>query len=86
MFRNLFRRAVPVLVLLLTLAGAVPAVAQSPGVNLWDGAWRWVVSFWWDGEDDRGAGLDPNGSTTTSESEGESEGDGDRGAGADPNG
>ena len=83
MFRNLFRRGVPVLVLLLALAGAAPAVAQSPGVDLWDGVWRWVVSFWWDGEGDRGLGADPNGATTAVEGEGEGS---DRGAGLDPNG
>lgn len=82
MFRNLFRRGIPVLVLLLALAGAVPVAAQSAGLDLWDGVWRWVASFWWEGE--RGLELDPNGSTTTTEGGGE--GEGDRGLGLDPNG
>ena len=79
MFRTLFRRGIPVLVLTLTLAGAAPAAAQPSFLDRWDGLWGWVVSFWCDdetGDGDRGPGLDPNGLT----------GGGDRGLGADPNG
>jgi hypothetical protein len=79
MLRNLFRRGIPVLVLLLALAGAVPAAAQPSFLDRWDGLWGWVVSVWCDGETgdgDRGPGADPDGVTE----------EGDRGAGADPNG
>jgi hypothetical protein len=78
-FRNLFRRGIPVLVLLLALAGAAPAAAQPSFPDRWDGLWGWVVSLWSDGETsdgDRGLGLDPNGLASG----------GDRGAAADPNG
>jgi hypothetical protein len=78
MFRNLFRRGIPVLVLILTLAGAAPAAAQPLLLDRWEGLWGWVVSFW-DGETgggDRGPELDPNGTDD----------DDDRGAGLDPDG
>ena len=80
MLRNLFRRGIPVLVLILTLAGAVPAAAQPSFLDRWDGLWGWVVSLLCDdesGSGDRRAGADPDGSTDE---------DGDRGAGLDPNG
>lgn len=94
MFRNLFRRGIPVLVLILALAGAAPAAAQPLSPDRWDDLWRWVVSFWWDGETgggDRGPGLDPDGLTTGGDRGPEldpdgTDGDDDRGAGADPNG
>lgn len=79
MFRNLFRRGIPVLILILALAGAVPAAAQPSFLDRWDGLWGWVVGLWADDETntgDRGPGLDPNGLTSG----------GDRGAGLDPNG
>lgn len=83
MFRNLFRRGIPVLVLTfgltLTLAGAAPVAAQPSFLDRLDGFWGWVVSVWCDGATstgDRGLELDPNGLTSG----------GDRGAGADPNG
>lgn len=94
MFRNLFRRGIPVLVLTLALAGVAPAAAQPAPLDQWDGLWSWVVSFWWDGEtsdDDRGLGLDPDGLTTGGDRGAELDPNGtsdddDRGAGADPNG
>ena len=94
MFRNLFRRGIPVLVLILVLAGSAPAIAQPSPLDRWEGLWSWVVSFWWDGgtgEGDRGAGLDPDGLTTGGDRGPELDPDGtddddDRGAGLDPNG
>jgi hypothetical protein len=79
--RNLFRRGIPVLVLILVLtpalAGAAPA-AQPSFLDRWDGLWRWVVSFYTDetSQGDRGLEIDPDGLTSG----------GDRRAGADPNG
>ena len=94
MFRNLFRRGIPALVLILTLAGATPAVAQPSSLDRWDGLWGWVVSLWSDGETgdgDRGPGADPDGLTSGGDEGSEigpdgSTGDGDRGLGLDPNG
>ena len=80
MFRNLFRRGVPALVLTLALAAAAPAAAADLSVlDRWEGLWGWVVSIWSadeSGEGDRGAGIDPDGQT----------GEGDRGLEIDPNG
>jgi len=94
MLRNLFRRGIPVLVLILALAGAAPAAAQPSFLDRWDGLWGWVVSLWCDSETDdgdRGLGLDPNGLTSGGDRGSEldpngSTEEGDRGAGADPNG
>jgi len=94
MLRNLFRRGIPVVILILVLAGATPAMAQPSFLDRWDGLWGWVVSLWSDGETstgDRGLGADPNGLTsggdrgTELDPNGTNE-EGDRGAGADPNG
>jgi peptidoglycan/LPS O-acetylase OafA/YrhL len=80
MFRNLFRRGVPALVLTFALAAAAPAAAADlSALDRWEGLWGWVVSIWSadeGGEGDRGAAADPDGQT----------GEGDRGAAADPNG
>jgi hypothetical protein len=80
MFRNLFRRGVPALVLTLALAVAAPvAAADLSALDRWEGFWGWVVNIWSadeGGEGDRGLGLDPDGLTS-----GE-----DRGAGLDPDG
>jgi hypothetical protein len=87
MFRNLFRRGIPVLVLILVLAGAVPAAAQPSAPDRWERIWGWLVSFWYDGETsegDRGPELDPNGLPEPDPDD--SAGGGDRGLGADPNG
>lgn len=97
MFRNLYRRGIPVLALTFALAllGAVPAAAAEPSfLNRWEGMWRWVVSVWSTdetGDGDRGAGLDPDGVTAGGDRGLELDpngqtGEGDRGAGADPNG
>jgi hypothetical protein len=94
MLRNLFRRGIPVLVLILALAGAAPAAAQPSFLDRWDGLWGWVVGFWCDGETgngDRGPELDPNGLTSGGDRGPEADPngvteEGDRGAGADPNG
>jgi hypothetical protein len=94
MFRNLFHRGIPVLVLTLILAGAAPVAAQPSFLDRWGGLWGWVVSFWCDdetGDGDRGLGLDPNGLTTGdrgagADPNGSTEDEGDRGAGLDPNG
>lgn len=82
MFRNLFRRGIPVLALtlVLSLLGAVPAAAgEASFLDRWVGMWRWVVGIW-SADDtntgDRGPELDPDGLTTG----------GDRGPEADPNG
>ena len=94
MFRNLFRRGIPALVLILTLSGAAPAAAQPSFLERWDGLWGWVASLWCDGETgdgDRGLGLDPNGLTSGGgqgsgiDPDG-STGDDDRGLELDPNG
>ena len=95
MFRNLFRRGVPALVLTLVLAAAAPAAAADLSVlDRWEGLWGWVVSIWSadeEGEGDRGAGLDPDGLTSGGDRglgldpDGQT-GEGDRGAGLDPNG
>lgn len=83
MLRKLFHRGIPGLVLLLVLAGAIPADA-APIEEPWRGIWSWLVSLRGpeldpDGltaEGDRGPGADPDGLTSEE----------DRGAGADPNG
>lgn len=92
MLRSLLRRSVPALVLILTLSGAVPAVA-APAEDPWRGFWNWLVNLWMADEasegdrgleldpdgltvGDRGLELDPNGVTS----------EGDRGPGADPDG
>jgi hypothetical protein len=94
MFRNLFRRGIPVLIFTLALAGAAPAAAQPSPLDRWEGLWGWVVSFWWDGETgegDRGPGADPDGLTSGGDRGPEldpngTDDDGDRGLELDPNG
>lgn len=98
MFRNLYRRGIPVLALTLalTLFGAAPAAATELSfLNRWDGMWRWVVSVWSadeTGDGDRGPELDPDGLTAGGDRGPEADPNGsttpeeDRGAGADPNG
>jgi hypothetical protein len=82
MLRKLFRRGIPGLVLILVLAGAIPAAA-APIEEPWRGIWNWLVSL-------RGPELDPNGLTGGDRGlEADPNGlssDGDRGAGADPDG
>jgi hypothetical protein len=92
MFRNLFRPGIPAFVLILVLAGAVPAAAQPSFLDRREGFWEWVVSVLLDGETgggDRGLGLDPNGLTSGGDQGADpngSTGEGDRGSELDPNG
>lgn len=95
MFRNLFRRGVPALVLTLALAAAAPAAAADLSVlDRWEGLWGWVVSIWSadeGGEGDRGLELDPDGLTSGGDRGPELDpdgqtGEGDRGLELDPNG
>lgn len=94
MSRTRTTRALVALILTVLLAGsAAPAAASGPGTwrGAWN--WVFGVIFPWETPDlgfgivptvaktddgDKGAGIDPNGSTTTCE--------GDCGAGIDPNG
>lgn len=95
MFHILFRRAAPiVLVLLLTLTFAGPAAAspgEGPELGVWAEVWSWMVSLWEGTEGDRGLGIDPNGLTSDGDRGPEIDPDGlndegDRGLGIDPNG
>lgn len=98
MLRKLFRRGIPGFVLILVLAGAIPAAA-APTEEPWRGIWNWLVSLRGleldpDGLNvggDRGLEADPNGLMSGGDRSPGADPDGltsedDRGAGADPNG
>lgn len=83
MLRKLLRRRISGLVLILVLAGVIPAAA-TPTEEPWRGIWNWLVSL-------RGLELDPDGLTAEGDRGPELDPDGltseqDRGPGADPNG